>query len=134
MNIYHMTAKNGAKAFLVASTLLASLPAMADESNGADHPARYTSQDPVLCDSLVSNNLFERQTRWECWEPATGYVRTTISSTSLENHENNGLQSAFFVLRSGVKVALSKWEWPWTERLGMLSAALDSPQIRPTSR
>ncbi len=90
----HTFATNTARTLLVISALLGSFPAIAEEANGAGHSRLHASQEPVVCDWLVTNKVLTHQTHWGCWEPATGYVRTAISSTSVENYEGNELQSA----------------------------------------
>ena len=78
---------------LAISTLLGSVSATAEEANRAGKSSLLASQEPVVCGWLVTNNVPAHQARWGCWEPATGYVRTAISSMSLENDKDNELQS-----------------------------------------
>ena len=127
--MHHTTTKKAASTLLAVSTLLGSVPAMAWEVEGNGLPRHDASQEPVVCDWLATENLLSQGVRWECWEPATGYVRTAISATSVENREGNEQQSAFYALRSGPKVAFSKGERPWSERVGMLDEASDSLQM-----
>ena len=134
MNIRQMNAAKAARTFLVAGALLGSLPATADEHKGAGHPVLYASEEPVICDWKVTDSDSEQQTRWECWEPATGYVRIAISSKRIENREHNMLQSVFRHLRSVLMVAFSKQELPSTEPVTMLDVAVDRPRTPPTSR
>ena len=133
MTIRHTTAAPVASAFLVASAILGSFPAKADESNRAGHPDHYATEEPVVCDWVGTDTEIEQQTRWECLESATGYVRVAISSTRVENQEHNMLQNAFRQLHS-VLIAISQHELPKTEPVTMLEMATESPKISLSSR
>lgn len=130
----HTTAKKAASTLLSVSILLGSFPAIAGEGKENAQPSLQASHEPAVCDWLVTKDLLAHQARWECWEPATGYVRTAISATSVDNREGNELQSAFYAVRSSLKVAFSRREWPWSERVGMLDVVPDSLQTQAGSR
>ena len=130
----HTTSKNAASTLLAVITLLSSFPAEAGEVEGNGLPRQDALQEAVACDWLVTKKLLAHQVRWECWEPATGYMRSAISATSVEDHEGNGLQSAFYALRSGLKVTVSKREWSWSEPVWMLDVVLGSSHMQAGAR
>lgn len=132
--MHQTTANKVAIIFVVISTLLGSHPATAGEVEGNAGSRLHASQEAEECDWLATRNFLAHEERWECWEPATGYVRTAISATRAEIYEGNGLQSDLYTVRSCLKVVFSKRESPWSECVGMLDVAPHSFQGPRVSR